>query len=54
MNVTGQNFVLAGTLFVVAALAVYFVGPGGVMGAMLLAVGIAFLAFGLVKRKDAE
>ena len=52
MEVTGRNLILAGALFVVAALLFYLVGPGGLVGAMLLAVGVAFLAFGFVKRKD--
>lgn len=52
MDMTGRNLILAGALFVIAALLFYLVGPGGMVGAMLLAVGIAFLGFGFVKRKD--
>ena len=52
MPITGRNFVLAGALFVIAALLFYATGNSGPVGATLLAVGVAFLAFGLVKRKD--
>lgn len=48
----GRNFVLVGALFLIAALIFYLTGNGGVYALGCLALGIAFLGFGLVKRRD--